>query len=773
MEKFLDLTILPVSYSRTEVQRQLKDLYTAMPPRHAARGRSSDRLVLCYHPSGEPLDENTQSKLLERLASLYYKTAGPVTSTMRVVAENLNEFLLKRNVRTLAKGDAPFKGAESGSLLTMMVQRPSASGNAILYIGQCGPAYIFHGSENGVHSCSDPQRAGRGLGIGNKLSIHYQQIELQNHDFIFLARTPSQVGDLARFQGVHGQPLEKLHRHLLNQMNVKQDSEAEALVLLHALTGTGQLQLVSAKMDSQAVKREVDGSELTKRTPPTQQNPVSPLPTTSPSLELPAVDGSQSAPMQTEAVKPLPPSQATSEKPVKIRKAEQTDVVNPKRQPARKNPLNVLLNNVLNFLHGFGRRVSPVFVHLGTEKPNDTPAPLPQSVMAFIAVAVPVVVVAVTSMVYLQRGLGSLNRTYYQQAQTAAVSAVGENDPVNLRKIWLQTIDYLDKAEKYQVTGETKSLRTLADASLDDLEGITRLDFQPILAGRLAGTIDIRRILIVGEDLYLYNASNGDVLHAEHTAQGYELDPAFDCRPGPNIGPLVDVVAYSVSPDAKGAVLGMDADGKLIYCKPKSDPIFETLPSPDNGWSSPKTILYDVGKLYVLDPGVDKIWVYSQDDKGLFSKPPDFFFSEKIPALKSATSMVNHRGDFYILFNDGHLITCVYDVWYGTPTRCEDPALFTEARSDKSIGGLIKYPDGNPILFNQIIYAPPPDPSIYLLDPNKLSTFHLSLRLTLQGQFRPQQEQAELYRTASAFTVGQNRTLFLAVGNNVLAATLP
>jgi hypothetical protein len=690
------------------------------------------------------------------------------------VAENLNQFLLKRNVRTLAKGDAPFKNTDNGSILTIMVQRPSESGDAILYIGQCGPSYIFHGDVTGIHSYSDTQRAGRGLGITNNLSIYYQQIGLQNHDFVLLTRSSSQIGDLAKFQGIHGQSLEKLHRLILNQMNVKQETEAESLILLHAVPGSGQLQLVSAKLDSQAVRRDVERSDISiTHLPSTQPSPVTPVQGKPVPEELSKIQEAQLQAIQPEPVKSISPLRESSVKQVKIDKPEQADAENIKRRSERENPLKGLQRKFLSFLQRFGRRVSPVFVRLGTEKPNDTPTPLPQSVMAFIAVAVPVIVVAITSMVYLQRGLGSLNRTYYQQAQTAAVSAVGENNPATLRKIWLQTLDYLDKAEKYQVTGETKSLRTLAEASLDDLEGITRLDFQPILAGRLAGTIDIRRILIVGDDLYLYNATNGDVLHAQHTAQGYELDPAFDCRPGPNIGPLIDVVPYSVSTEAKGAVLGMDADGKLIYCKPKSDPIFETLPSPDSGWSAPKAILYDSGMLYVMDPGIDKIWIYSQDKNGLFSKPPDFFFGDKIPSLKEAISIVNHRGDFYILFNDGHLLTCVYDIWYHTPTRCEDPAQFTDARGDKPLGALIKKPDESPVSFSQIVYAPPPDPSIYLLDPITLSTYHLSLRLTLQGQFRPRQEQLDLFRKASALTVGQNRMVLLAVGNNVLAATLP
>jgi hypothetical protein len=767
MEPHLDLTLLPVSFSRAEVQRNLSGIYVSNLPRHPARGRSADKLILFYRPADEAMDDAARFKLMEDLSEVYYQTSGPVTGAMRVVAERLNQYLLERRVYHHSGAAADSTGAlkgDFGSLFSVIVLRQVEGSAPILYMGQCGLLHIILGTQNGVKSYSDLQRAGRGLGLGKVTQIHYMQFEMKNNDFILFTRNPSLVGDLASLQTAYGQSLDRLHRTLLNHMQVKQGTESDGMILLHSTVGTGRIQIMNPRLDTQAVRLKTEEPTIRQIRPEIQKEINQENKGILPEI-----------PVQTPVLKSSFPTDA--EKKRIENPPERRDVRKPPEKKITKEPrLLAFIITFINWLKevrkSLADRLAPVFTRWGAEKKEEPGVQIPQSVMAFIAIAVPVIVVAVTSMLYLQRGLTSLNKTYYQQAQRIAVRAVGESKPAALRKIWHDTLDQLDKAEKYQSTNETKSLRTFAEASLDDLDGITRLDFQPVLSGRLASTIEIRRIIIVGEDLYLYNATNGDVLRAQRANQGYEIDPDFNCRPGPNIAPLLDIAPGSPSTDAKGTVLGIDANGKLIYCKPKSEPTFEELPVPDGGWSTIKSIILDGGMLYVLDPGANKIWTYVQDDQGLFSKPPAFFFSEKIPSLKDSLAMVNHRGDFYILYKDGHMITCVYDIWYGTPTRCEDPAQFTDAQTDKPVGSFLMR-EKNPVVFDQIMYAPPPDPSIYLLEPDTFSVFHLSLRLTLQGQFRPKIGQNDLRRAATAFTVGQNRMLFLAVGNNVLGATIP
>ena len=74
-------------------------------------------------------------------------------------------------------------------------------------------------------------------------------------------------------------------------------------------------------------------------------------------------------------------------------------------------------------------------------------------------------------------------------------------------------------------------------------------------------------------------------------------------------------------------------------------------------------------------------------------------------------------------------------------------------------------------VFSEIQFAPPPDPSIFMLDAGEGSVYHFSLQLVYQRQYKsllplPKGE-------ATAFAVGQNHQLYLAVGNKVYFALLP
>jgi hypothetical protein len=75
--------------------------------------------------------------------------------------------------------------------------------------------------------------------------------------------------------------------------------------------------------------------------------------------------------------------------------------------------------------------------------------------------------------------------------------------------------------------------------------------------------------------------------------------------------------------------------------------------------------------------------------------------------------------------------------------------------------------------FDQILYSPPPDPSLYLLDPVNGSIYHFGLRLTFQRQVRPNTSLTTDSSAATAFAITQNRTLFLVAGSQLYTALLP
>jgi len=76
--------------------------------------------------------------------------------------------------------------------------------------------------------------------------------------------------------------------------------------------------------------------------------------------------------------------------------------------------------------------------------------------------------------------------------------------------------------------------------------------------------------------------------------------------------------------------------------------------------------------------------------------------------------------------------------------------------------------------FNQMSYSPPPDPSIYFLDPEKAELYQFSLRLNLNQVLRSGLSDGSLpTEKATAFAVAPNRQVFLAFGNAVYYAILP
>jgi hypothetical protein len=137
---------------------------------------------------------------------------------------------------------------------------------------------------------------------------------------------------------------------------------------------------------------------------------------------------------------------------------------------------------------------------------------LPSSVMVVIAIIVPLIVVTIATVVYMRYGRVAQFEENYQLAIEAAVGAVGAEDPATIRHAWETTIYYLDKAEYYQETQQSRALRQEAQSALDGMDGVIRIDFRPAIVGGLSKTVQISRMVATDTDLYLLNATNGSVI---------------------------------------------------------------------------------------------------------------------------------------------------------------------------------------------------------------------------------------------------------------------
>ena len=142
---------------------------------------------------------------------------------------------------------------------------------------------------------------------------------------------------------------------------------------------------------------------------------------------------------------------------------------------------------------------------------------------------------------------------------------------------------------------------------------------------------------------------------------------------------------------------------------------------------------------------------------------PQFFFDADVPPMQDVIDLTINRGDLFLQHEDGHQTTSAFSY---QSTRCTDPAAFNDLRVGRENGSHI---DG--AVFSEIQFAPPPDPSLYLLEPETRAIYHFSMRLAFQRQYRAQGPLPD--GPATAFAVGSNHQAFLAIGNQVYYALLP
>lgn len=791
-----DLNLIPIARQNGQDSPSIEGLYTAQPPRRAARGREADRLVLYLTMAGSaPLPSDQMQKLLQNLAETYFKTSGAVTAAMRGVAEALNTFILDRNLRSSNTG------RQSAGWLTQVVARGET-----LSLGHSGPvhAYVTGGGQE-VHHYFDPQSGGRGLGLSRQVGIRYFQTNLQAGAMLVLSHQPAAEWQVESMAAASQTP-DALRRLLA----AAPDPDLNAILVVPQ-PGSGKITVFRARTAPAAVDmaqpaspapvkaaqplpaaRPVESKPAQSLTPPVElaaqlSEPVS----TAVALDQPSAhtadEPAESAPqvaavvgqdaIQPQRITPSPRS-AISAAPASKDHRPQTS---PRRSPAVKAqpktgaPIKQAGAGVLRAGQAFSAAASTAFQQAGKALhtllrrilPDATILDLPPSTLLFIAIAIPILISVIAAVVYLERGKGLQHQAYLEQAITAAEEGRASTDPTIQRAAWNEVLAQIELAEKYRMSNESQQLRLQAYTILDDLDQIDRLEFQPAIIGGLSASIRVVRMATSGTDLYMLDGTTGQVLRAILSGGGYQLDNTFACGPlsGPvYVGPLIDM---TVMPRASGqdqaGILAVDENGILLTCTPGERPLVQELAPSTTSFGSPRAFDLNNGDLYVLDPDGNAVWIYREME---VAQPPRFFFGDEIPPLQDVIDLVVNGDDLYLLHADGHQTRCTYSWIEGAPTRCEDPLIYTDRRQGRQNGAVI--PDA---VFNQIQFSPPPDPSLYLLDPANQAIYHFGMNLGFQRQYRAVLPTAG--QKATAFTVATSRVAFLALGSAVYYAAIP
>lgn len=780
-----DLNVLPLARQAGQDQPGLTGLHVAGPPRRPARGRATDRLILYLDLAGNaPLSPGKMEQILVSLAKAFYDTSGSMTAALRAVAEGLNRFLLDRNVRSASTG------RQSVGLLSLAAVRGEQ-----LYLAQCGPVHAFLITAGQTQHLHDPQITGRGLGLSRATPIRFFQASLQPNDILLLSTQPPPSWSEASLTGLHGQGPESLSRRLLNPGILDVNA-----ILIQARPGAGKNQVLRSGPSAgpaaeviaaapQAIPRQADRSVPAPALPQAaleQEAPTERVESRLPSQGKPQSEELAAAELPVEpqpdgtvktgaeafrpAPQPFPPAAVSIAEPTPAEKAAPRPAppARPKLSFAPFWRLAIAVGRpVTRFSRGLARTSS---TFLSRMLPDESLFSISSTTMAFIAVAVPLVIVTVASMVYFQRGRDAQYNLFFAQAVQAGSQADGQAEVSARRTTWETALTYLDQAERFRTTTDSQGLRRQAQQALDELDLIRRPDYKPAVIGGLPLDVRITDLALSENELYMLDANSGSVVRAQFTSQGYEVDRSFQCGPdlpaGSGVGPLIDIAPWPDIMTPEATLLGMDAGGNLIYCGPRKAPVAATL-APPSAMQLGELVGFalDLTDLYVLDPDSNAVWVYWNST---ISSQPQFFFGEDIPPMQAVVDLAVNSNDLYLLHADGHVTLCVYSGLGVAPTRCTDPVPYVDSRPEREGTQLV--PE-NP--FTQIRFSPPPDPSLYLMEPKNQGIYHFSLRnLVFQHQYLPAIKLSP--NPATAFAVNKiERTFFLAIGNEVYYANIP
>lgn len=795
----LDLNLLPIHRINGQELASLPGLLAVTPPRRTARGREHDSLIVYLMLSGNAaLTTADVKQLMDDAARLFHRSPGPLTSAMRKAAESINAALLERNLSTSGSGQYVL------GFLGLAVVRDKQC--TLLLSGPVHAVWVSDGQSRHIH---EPALSGKGLGSSQTCKSYLSQVELHPHDLLVLCgKFPADwEADL-----LNERPPASLNASYRKLTLTKGDLNA---VLIQAQNGHGTLTILRPDVK-------------TAHHPSAQPGPVIPVqePASLPALESegyghpPAPEDEIDAlagfaahlvqpsayaipPQAQNSIPPaeeqtfgsrgfpasIPRTKSAEAIPTPIIEAEEAGTFEASppprrtRRDSRPSPHAVATRQMAKAMVGgiqTGRRLSErlrsslrKFVPRLLPARSNKPLVLPTYIMVFIAIIIPVLVVTVASVVYLQFGQSIQYDELYALAINARAQALSETDPTRQRDQWQMLLDQLDRADQYRKTDESEVLRADAQAHLDQLMGVIRLEFVPAFPGGVGGSSQITRMAASESDLYMLDAEGGDILHASFTGRSLELDRSFNCQPGSyggyQVGTLVDILALPKVNALNAAVLGIDVSGSLLYCTPGQVPQAIPLPRlPNTNWGRITAFALDRGDLYVLDAVSRAVWVFVGKDSA-FVDTPYFYFGNQIPNIENAIDLAVSGDDLYLLHADGHLTTCTFSRLAEAPTRCVDPAVYQD--SFPAHQGLDIFGQAH---FTQMSLTSPPSPVLLLLDSENQSVFRFSPRsLELQNQVTGYAGQANPFEDGrvGAMTVSPNYVLYLAIGDQVYFAT--
>ncbi|MBN1373596.1 MAG: hypothetical protein JW987_16785 [Anaerolineaceae bacterium] len=747
-----NLTTYSILLEAGQTRPDFPGFLAASAPRKSARLRGQDQVILFFSQSGSmPLAANAQREMLNRLAETYFTASGSVTAGMRAMAERLNDFLLARNVR----------GARTGGQMVGLISLAVIHGGR-LYLAQGGPVHTYRLSGSGVEHFQDAEGMSRGMGVAKVISLRYYQAEVAAGDtLIWTVENLENLPDESQ-----SMPVAELARRLTGDVLDMQGG----LVRL----GEGKGEILAVAPPAAISASSVGYTPVPEGVYLSGKIAVSEPSVTEAAEKIPQVGMTEPAavaPVQTPVEE-----KARVESPRRAAYVEEEAPEPEGPSPAAAAAARAAVDGIGRMRkagNSFSRGLERLFERAMPGNPDRGLNVSPGN-MLFVAIMIPLVIVAVAMTVYYQRGRSEQHQLYLQSAQYFFEQSNNKEDLGLRRDDWNQALYWLDKASGYGSSEEADALYDAVLAKIDEVDGVDRLVYRPVATGDLPTDANITRMMVYLNDIYMLDSTQGRIMRLRRSGQNYEYDEAFVCGPGQAggtvIGPLLDFVTLFPGNDFDAAVMAIDGGGNLVFCTPNVAGFSSmALPVPETNWGRIEAISYAQGSLYVLDPAVNRVWRFDPAAEGLgFEGLPHLYFTDNVPNLNDVADMILYEDYLYILNEDGTMTTCRSN---GESTDCTEPTPYGDARTGRESSPLA-FADAS---FIQLQVTEPPDPSLYVLDKQNQSIYQFSQRkLNLQGQYRPDSRLSSFLPVGepTSFVVSPNRRAFLAFGNQVFFAPM-
>lgn len=763
--------------------------YASPAQKGSARGRTEDIFFVQISPtSSKGLDTQSLAQTIENQAKLFYKASGSVTKAIRVFVDGLNRAILQSNSR--------FDEPETWQMASLCLGVIHAD---TLFIAQVGQSSTHVLRPEGDEQFFDPELDRRGLGVSTVVNLRYFQTSLQgNESLLFLPdplsgsdgesqyETTSEPGAAQAFVqirpgkgSIEYKSLEDYQPEPQSELSVGEAGVEETAVV--------DLPVEDLEEEEVEFREELGEAETIPYVPSLAEDLFSQavlLPDDSEmiedSSEMPTEEIFLEGSLAEEPVDDLMLPENELEETEEIGIIVEQPKREPKRQPQREAPdfSHIREKALQGVASGAGwlRRAeekAESVVSAGKkvdEFSNGMTTELSPWAKILIAVVVPLILVFVTSLIYFNRGEDHQYQYFLAQAQAAVANSPLMQTTELQRESWEQAMNWINQAAAYKESDEVKALRIQAQNALDNLDGAQRLQFVPAYAASLFPDLRIGALVSLNNDLYLLDKTSGSVKYMRLHSSGYELVPDFQCGPGryegAEVGKLVDMISVPLNNPAKQPILAIDNAGNFLYCGPTGTTTAFSLQMPDLGWSSLSRIVFDSNRLYVLDPGNSALWVF----RGMpdnFVEPANPYFDDDSMHLSDVIDFEVEGEELFLLYRDGHSAHCLSSFITGV-TTCDDPYPYSNTE------GVDSDLDMEHLSFSRLSYSPPPDPSIYFMEPKKAQLYQFSLRLNLNKVLRFGSADGSLPGgDATAFYVSPDRRVFLAFGNQLYHALLP